>query len=157
MYTRIISTIGLIHPLIFVFCTTPFCYYHIPSYHRQKNASPEYISQTKPLSLPPTTSILDSAVNIYDDSQSFLNPRKIHSVTSTGANSEIYNQIKLGSDSLQCPIKYKFNETSQKIPPPGKYYLCLKNNGRSAWSSQCDKSRALSEVVQTMLSIEPFE
>ena len=43
------------------------------------------------------------------------------------------------------------------LPPPGKYCLCFKTEGENVWAAQCDKSKALIKVIDTIFEIESFE
>ena len=63
-------------------------------------------------------------------------------------------QILLGSDSLKCQHKNRTHRLGQKLPPPGKYYLCFQLGGEIAHAAQCSKSRTLTKVIDLVLDIE---
>ena len=65
-------------------------------------------------------------------------------------------QIFLGSDSLKCQHKNRSHRQGQKLPPPGKQYLCLKMYGETAHDAQCSKSHLLTKVIDLILEIESF-
>ena len=77
----------------------------------------------------------------------FSPPENSHSVTKPGANINVSDQVQLRSYLLQCPIKSTFNMKSQKIPPPGKDYVCFQTDVRSARTAQYAKPRAFTKVV----------
>ena len=43
------------------------------------------------------------------------------------------------------------------LPPVGKEYMCFHNDGKSAQSARCIKSRIITKVIDYFLSIETFE
>ena len=45
----------------------------------------------------------------------------------------------------------------KKLPPPRKEYFCFQKYGKSAHSSQCDKSRGLTKVIDTIINIDSFD
>ena len=53
----------------------------------------------------------------------FLLLENNYSVTNPVDMNNLYYQVQLGSDSLQCLITATSNVTSQKIPSPGKKYI----------------------------------
>ena len=67
--------------------------------------------QTKPVSIPHTTNMLDKNLTIDGDSQSFENPRK-HNNSVTAPNS----QVPLEYDTLQCQQNTTPHMTYQKLP-----------------------------------------
>ena len=58
-------------------------------------------------------------------------------------------------------LKYQYNNpthmSGQKLPPPGKWYLCFQIDGESARSEQCFKSHVLTKLIYLILEIESFE
>ena len=59
----------------------------------------------------------------------------------------------LVSDTLKCRHNIKTNITHQKIPASGKEYTFFQTDGRTSQAAQCTKSRALTKVVGTTISI----
>ena len=45
----------------------------------------------------------------------------------------------------------------QKLPPPGKYYLCFQMDGITAHAAQCSRSRSFTKVVGLIIQIHSFE
>ena len=80
-----------------------------------------------------------------DDSQTFETPPKNHSVTTSSA------QVLLGTDSLQYKHNNITHSPGQKLPPPGKYYLCFQIGGKIAHAVQCAKSRSLNKVIDSII------
>ena len=61
-----------------------------------------------------------------DSAHSFGTPSpKNHGITSLSA------QILLGSDSLRFQHNNRTHSPGQKLPPPGKYYLCFQMGGKN--------------------------
>ena len=48
-------------------------------------------------------------------------------------------------------------QTTNKLPPAGKEYLCFHINGRSSHAAQCVKSRIMNKAIRYILSIDTFE
>ena len=87
-----------------------------------------------------------------DDAQLFETPRKnYHSVTVTNAH------IFLDTDSLHCQQNNITHRKGQKLLSLEKYYLCFQMDDKSAHSAQCAKSRALTEVIDSILGIHSFD
>ena len=72
-------------------------------------------------------------------------PKNNHGVTVTS------DQVLLGSDSLKCQHKNRTNRPGQKLPPPGKNYLCFQMGGETAHAAQCFNSRAFTQVIGFIL------
>ena len=82
---------------------------------------------------------------------STLDPlQKNHGVTAPSAH------IFLGSDSLKCQHKKRTHRPVQKLPPPGKEYLCFIMGGKTSHAAQCSMSRSLTKVIYLILDIESF-
>ena len=47
--------------------------------------------------------------------------------------------------------------THQKLPPYRKEYIYFQNDGRTAWVSQCAKSRALTNFADAIIYIVSFK
>ena len=107
------------------------------------------IIQNKPVSTPHTTNMLDTNVNVNDDSQYFATPRKHNQIDTE----QIY-QVLLGSDLPKCKQNIKTHMTRQKIPPSVKEYLCCKTYRRTSRYAKCTKSREFTKVIETIISIE---
>ena len=73
-----------------------------------------------------------------------------HSVTAPIA----YNLIE--SDSPQYQLKNRTHMPDQKLNLPGKYYLCFQMDGGTSHAAQCDKSRALTKMIELIRDIESF-
>ena len=71
--------------------------------------------------------MLDKNLTIDGDSQSFENPRK-HNNSVTAPNS----QVPLEYDTLQCQQNTTTHMTRQKVPPPGKDYICFQTYRKNA-------------------------
>ena len=48
-------------------------------------------------------------------------------------------------------------QTTNKLPPAVKEYLCFHINGRSSHADQCVKSRIMNKSINYILSIDTFE
>ena len=94
--------------------------------------------------------IKNMPVDDYD--QSFETPRKNnHSFT------EPRSQVLLGSESLQNQYNNTTHRPYQKLPPPGKYYLCFKIDGESYRAAQCNKSHELTKAIDLIICIGSFD
>ena len=47
--------------------------------------------------------------------------------------------------------------TTTKLPPSGNEYVCLQINGKASRASKCVKSRIMTMVIDSILSIDIFE
>ena len=54
-------------------------------------------------------------------------------------------------------IPYVKLHTTTKLPPAGKKYLCFQMNGKSSPAAKCIKSRIVTKVIFSILSIDKFE
>ena len=71
--------------------------------------------QTKPVSIPYTTNMVDTNITLDENSQYFSTPRKYnHSETASRA------QVMLGFDTLQCQHNNTSQITLQELSPYGK-------------------------------------
>ena len=79
--------------------------------------------QTKPLSIPHTTNMLDTNVTVDDKSQYLTVPRKHnHSANIPSA------QVLLVYDRLQCQHKKTTHITRTKLSPYGNEYICFQTD-----------------------------
>ena len=84
--------------------------------------------------------MLYMAVTVDYESQSFVTPIKHNaSANSPKAEKNMFDQVLLVSDQLQCQKHTTNNMTHQKIPPSIKDHLCLQTDGITFWSAKCDK------------------
>ena len=86
----------------------------------------------------------------YNDMEFETTRENNHSITATS------DQVLLGSQSL----KFQENKThrpDQRLPTPRKEYLCLQIDCKSACESECDKSRVLTKVIESIIEIGSFD
>ena len=43
------------------------------------------------------------------------------------------------------------------LPPVGKYYMCFQKEGKNAQDARCIKSRIMTNVIVSIISIDTFE
>ena len=43
------------------------------------------------------------------------------------------------------------------LPPVGKEYMCFQNDGKTSQAARCIKSRIMTNVIDSVLSIDIFE
>ena len=106
------------------------------------SASPDDTIQTKPLSIPITTNMLATAVNIDDKSQSFATPKKQnHSPNESISNNNVSGQVPFGSHLVKYQQKTTTQTTHQKLPPSGKEYLCFQTDEKNPKSQSEQNQR----------------
>ena len=91
-------------------------------------------------------------VTFDDESHHFETPTK-HNQISTATSAH----IMLGNNTLHYQHNTTTNMTRQKLPLSGMDYLCLQMDGKTYHAVQCDKSRALTKVIEEVISNESFE
>ena len=84
-----------------------------------------------------------------DDIQSFVTPQKQNYIVQATSPPTHLASLDV---TLSIP-SVKFN-TTVKLPPAGKTYLCFQINNRSSQSFKCFKSRIMTKVVDYFLSID---
>ena len=47
--------------------------------------------------------------------------------------------------------------TTTRLPPVGKEYMCFQNYGKTAQAARCIRSRIITKVIDSVLSIDTFE
>ena len=75
-------------------------------------------------------------------------PKKNHGVTAPSAH------ILLRYYLLKCQRKNRTHRPGQKLPPPGKKYLCSKMGGETSHAAQCYKSSATTKAIDLILAIK---
>ena len=62
--------------------------------------------------------------------------------------------IGLVLHSCLCQISSSTSTKSLKLPPSGKEYLCFHIDSKSSYAAQCEKSRAITKVIYSIIYIE---
>ena len=90
--------------------------------------------------------MIDTNVNVYDDSQSFETPReKNHGAIFPSI------QVMLEYDLLKCQKNNTTHRTGQKIPPYGKEYLCFQIDGKTVRAAHFSKSLAFTKLIDSII------
>ena len=87
-----------------------------------------------------------------DEIQSCVTPRiNIYSVLATNNPTHLTSL----NDTLHIPLFKLLKDT--KLSPACKKYLCFQINGKSSQAAECVKSRIMTNVIDSILSIDTFK
>ena len=101
--------------------------------------------------------MLDTYVTVDNKSQLFPTPmRQNHITTAPRSDQNMFDQVSLVYDTLLCQKYTTTHMNHQKISPSGKVYLYFRTDERPFRESQCDKSKTLTKVIETVISVVSF-
>ena len=99
-----------------------------------------------------TNNYNNNKISNTDDIQSCVTPRKNN--YSVQVTSTLTHLTPLDST---LPIPSVKLHTTTKLPPDGKEYFCVQINVKSSQATKCVKSRIMTKVIGSILSIDTFE
>ena len=101
-----------------------------------------------------TINNFDTGAKNYDNRQYLSTPVKNnHIATELHDMNTPYAQVRHEFNPRQFQQSPSTPKTSLKLPPSGNHYLFFQTDGKNARAAQCEKSGALTKVIDTILSI----
>ena len=130
-----------------------------------QNGSTNYCSaniiahnQPSPISNLTITDRVDNEVKNDGYTQYFETPRKQnHCTPEINDTNTITTQVQPNLHPRLLERSHCTPEAPLKLTPSGKYYACFKLDRKTAQEAQCAKSRSLTNSIDSIHDIEPFD